>query len=222
MNIFLDTSDINEIKELNDNVLIEGYTTNPSTMKKAGVTNYEKWAKQIISIIKYKPISFEVLDTNPTEIKRQADIISEWGYNVYVKIPFLYLYNLDILNKRKVNITTVFSMPQLRFISKTIIDQRFFQPLIVSIFAGRIADTGENPENIIKEAKKILPNNVKVLWASTREVFNLYQAAQLNADIITVSPEIFRKYEKYRNMDMDNLTKETTNQFLEDGKLFTL
>ena len=214
MKIFLDTSDINEISNLKDKV--DGFTTNPTIMRKAGVIDYEKFCKEVLAEVGNKPVSFEVFADDFGEMERQARIISSWGRNVYVKIPITNTKNvittnlIDRLSKDgiKINVTAIMLRTQLQTISQAT------APMILSFFAGRIADTGIDPKDIFTPTI----HNTESLWASPREVLNIYQAEQAGADIITVTPELFRKYEKMKGYDLNQLSLDTVQMFYQDAK----
>ena len=184
-------------------------------MRKAGITDYEKFCKEVLSITK-KPVSFEVFADEFDEMERQARIISSWGENVYVKIPITNTKgesSVRLINRLtqmgiKINATAVTQRDQYINIIP-------FAPLIVSIFAGRIADTGEEPRYWFIEYG--LPT-AELLWASPREVLNIYQAEQAGADIITVTPELLTKYEKMKGKDLYELSRETVQMFYDDAK----
>lgn len=210
MKIFLDSSDINEIKDLIDKV--DGVTTNPTIMRKAGVTDYEKSAKEIIAVSKGKPVSLEVFADDFDEMERQARIISSWGDNVYVKIPITnskgessvaLINSLDL----PVNVTAMTLRSQIKELNQVVAGRIF------SFFAGRIADTGIDPSEIFLP----LMVNIETLWASPREVLNIYQAEEAGADIITVTPELFRKYEKMKGYDLNQLSLDTVKMFHDDA-----
>lgn len=210
--IFLDSGDIEEINELSKNPLIQGFTTNPSLMKKAGITDYEEFGRKIVEITD-KPVSFEVFADEFDEMERQAKIISSWGENVFVKIPITNTQGTGsalLINKLtkeiQLNITAIFGL----IAANEIIPEL---PMILSIFAGRIADTGRDPALFFNRAVK-----AEYLWASTREVFNIFQAEEAGADIITVSPDIFRKYETMRNKNLQEFSLETVKQFYDDAQ----
>lgn len=214
--IFLDTSDINEIRALKDKV--DGFTTNPTLMRKAGVVDYEKFCKEVLIEVGNKPVSFEVFADEFDEMERQARIISSWGESIYVKIPIrntkgnslIKLIEKLLLDNIKVNITAMTTVNQIATmpITKT--------SLIASYFAGRVADTGEDPILRIKEIKEFL-TGAELLWASSREVLNIYQAQEAGADIITVTPELFRKYEIMKGKDLNELSLETVKMFYDDA-----
>lgn|SRR3990167_1425577 len=211
--IFADTSNSEEIQELSKNPLIQGFTSNPSLMKKAGVPDYTEFCKKVIEITD-KPVSFEVFSDDFDEIERQARIISSWGENVYVKIPITNTQGVSsapLINKLtkdiKLNITAVFGLIG----ADEIVSE---SPMIISIFAGRIADTGTDPAPFFNHAV----SGAEYLWASTREVFNIIQAERAGADIITITPEIFRKYEALKGKDLTEFSLETVKQFYNDAQ----
>ena len=222
--LYCDTSNLNDIKYCIKNYNIDGVTTNPSIMRKEGVKNYKDHCAKILKLIKKKPLSVEVFADKNNEIIKQALIISKWSKNIYVKVPVINtkgIFLKDIiknLNNReiKLNITAVFTISQLLKIRRVINKNT---PVIVSIFSGRIADNGINPEPIIIKAKKIFKNfkNVKILWASVREVYNFYQAKKTKCDIITVPPSLIKKI-KSKKIKLNNYSIITVKQFFEDGK----
>ena len=222
--LYCDTSNLNDIKYCIKNYNIDGVTTNPSIMRKEGVKNYKDHCTKILKLIKKKPLSVEVFADKNNEIIKQALIISKWSKNIYVKVPVINtkgIFLKDIiknLNNReiKLNITAVFTISQLLKIRRVINKNT---PVIVSIFSGRIADNGINPEPIIIKAKKIFKNfkNVKILWASVREVYNFYQAKKTKCDIITVPPSLIKKI-KSKKIKLNNYSIITVKQFFEDGK----
>ena len=222
--IFCDIADYKLIKKFNKKKIVKGFTTNPSLMRKAGAKNYEKYSKEILKICKKKPISFEVFGDNYKSMFEQALKINKWGKNVYVKIPVVNSKGLFTgkiikeLNKRKIklNITAVYTARQTKQILKSINKKT---KLIISIFAGRAADTGKDP---IPEFKKSIIlskkfKNVEILWASVREPYNYLQSKQLGCHIITIPPPIIEKIEKF-GKSFDKLTKETVKAFLVDSK----
>jgi transaldolase len=175
LKIFADGADINQIRALNETTFIKGFTTNPTLMKKAGVGDYRSFAKDTLNIIGGKPISFEVFSDDIFEMRRQALEISSWGENVYVKIPVCNSkgeLNLVVIKELtelgvKVNITAVMTMRQIESCMEAL-DPSI--PSYISVFAGRIADTGRNPAVIIKEALQLLSSFslCELIWASTR------------------------------------------------------
>ena len=221
--IFCDIADINLVKKFNRKSIVKGFTTNPSLMRKAGAKNYSKYCKNILKITR-KPISFEVFADDKKNIINQALKIKNWGKQVYVKIPitnskgiFLGKVIKHLNNKNiKLNITAVYSAKQTSQILKKINKKT---KLIISIFAGRMADVGKDPVpefiESIKLAKKF--KNVQILWASTREPYNYIQAKQLGCHIITSPPSIIEKIEKF-GKTFNKLTVDTVKTFLVDSK----
>ena len=222
--IFCDIADFNQIIKFNKKNIVKGFTTNPSLMRKAGAKNYETYCKKILKICKKKPVSFEVFGDNDKSMIDQGLKISSWSRNVYVKVPIVNSKNkftgktISALNKKdiKLNITAVYSANQTKKILKAINKKT---KVIISIFAGRAADTGKDPVPEFKESIKIAKKykNVQILWASVREPYNFLQAKQLGCHIITVPPLIIEKIEKF-GKTFDQLTKETVKAFLYDSK----
>ena len=222
--IFCDIAEYNLIKKFNKKKIVKGFTTNPSLMRKAGAKDYKSYCKKILKICKNKPISFEVFGDNYASMMRQALKINTWGKNVYVKVPIINSKNeftgkvIKELNKKniKLNITAVYSAKQTEKILKKINKKT---KVIISIFAGRAADTGKDPIPEFKKsillAKKF--KNVEILWASVREPYNYLQAKQLGCHIITVPPSIIEKIEKF-GKSLIQLTNETVKTFLTDSK----
>ena len=221
--IFCDIADISLIKKFNKKSFIEGFTTNPSLMRKAGAKNYKNYSKEIIKITN-KPISFEVFADDEKNMINQGIKINKWGKNVYVKVPVTNSKGkfsgkvINKLNKKKIklNITAVYTAYQTKQILKKI-DKK--TKVIISIFAGRMADTGKDPIPEIKDSIKFSKNykNVKILWASTREPYNFLQAKILKCHIITVPPPIIEKIEKF-GKSSKKLTLDTVRGFLIDSR----
>ncbi len=222
--IYADGADLNSFEELNKNPKIRGFTTNPSLMKKSGVTDYKKFAKEVLKIVKQKPVSFEVFTDDIDEMEAQAREISTWGENIYVKIPITNSKNVktnQIIKKLsddkiKCNVTAVFTIDQVKDIIN-VVDNK--TDLIISIFAGRIADTGLDPINTMKEAIELCKSkkNIEILWASTREIFNVVQANNINCHIITVPNSILLKMSNF-GKNLEKLSLETVNSFLIDAQ----
>ncbi len=222
--IFCDIAELNLIKKFNKKTIVKGFTTNPSLMRKAGAKNYIKYCKKILKIVRYKPVSFEVFGDANKEIINQALKIATLGKNVYVKVPvvnskgvFLGKIIKELNSKNiKLNITAVYTSNQTLKILKKINKKT---KVIVSIFAGRMADVGKDPipeiKNSINYAKKY--KNVKILWASTREPYNYLQSKQIKCHIITIPPSIIEKIEKF-GKSFDKLTIDTVKTFLIDSK----
>ena len=221
--IFCDIADINIIKKFNKKKIVKGFTTNPSLIRKAGAKNYSKYCQSILKITK-KPISFEVFADDSKNIIKQALKIKDWGKQVYVKVPVtnskgIFLGKvISYLNKEniKLNITAVYTAKQTSRILKRINKKT---KVIISIFAGRMADKGIDPLPEFKKsvmfAKKY--KNVSILWASVREPYNYIQAKQLRCHIITIPPQIIEKIEKF-GKSFKALTTDTVKAFLEDSR----
>ena len=221
--IFCDIADKNLIKKFNKKLIVKGFTTNPSLMRKAGAKNYQNYSLEILKITK-KPVSFEVFADSEKEMITQGIIINKWGNNVFVKVPvcnsrgkFMGKVIKTLNNKNiKLNITAVYSIQQTKKILRQINKKT---KVIISIFVGRMADAGKDPIPIIKESIRLAKNhkNVEILWASTREPYNYIQAKELNCHIITVPPLIVEKIEKF-GKSFNKLTTETVFGFLKDSK----
>ena len=221
--IFCDIAEINQIKKFNKKSIVKGFTTNPSLIRKAGAKNYSEYCKNILKITK-KPVSFEVFADDQKNILFQAKIIKNWGKQVYVKIPVTNSKGMFLgkvikkLNKEniKLNITAVYTYQQTQKILKLINKK---SKVIISIFAGRMADKGKDPipnvEKSIKLAKSF--KNVEILWASVREPYNYLQAKKIGCQIITVPPSIIEKIENFGKSYKD-LTIDTVKAFLVDSK----
>ncbi|MDC3020485.1 transaldolase [Candidatus Pelagibacter sp.] len=219
--IFCDIADIHLIKKFNKKKIVKGFTTNPTLMRKAGAKNYSKYSKEILKITS-KPVSCEVFADNAQSMLNQGHKISKWGKNIYVKVPvtnskgkFMGQVISDLSkNNIKLNITAVYTAKQTSQILKKINKKT---KVIISIFAGRMADAGKDPIPEIKESIRISKNfkNVEILWASTREPYNYTQAKQLGVHIITVPPSIIEKIEMF-GKSFNQLTKDTVKSFLKD------
>ena len=222
--IFCDIAELNQIRKFNKKKIVKGFTTNPSLMRKAGAKDYKKYSKSILKICRIKPVSLEVFADNHYSIKKQAIKINTWGKNVFVKIPVCNskgqftgkiineLNNLNI----KLNITAVYTASQ----TKKILDRiNKKTKVIISIFAGRAADTGKDPLPEFKKSLRLAKKykNVEILWASVREPYNYIQAKQLGCHIITVPPAIIEKIEKF-GKSSKKLTVDTVKGFLIDSR----
>ena len=222
--IFADEAKIQNILKLKNNNHIKGITTNPSLMRKAGVKSYKDYVKAILKAEKKKPVSFEIFADDTLGIINQANTLKNFGKNVYVKIPFYNskgknnLKAIKTLSKDRVklNITAIYTKKQIDSLL-AILDPK--SKSILSVFAGRIADTGRDPKDIINYAiKKVKKNKFQeILWASCREVYNITQARKLNCHIITVPTSIIDKLKIYgKNLDL--YSKETSKEFFLDAK----
>ena len=222
--VFCDIADIKNIKKFNKIKLVKGFTTNPSLMRKAGAKNYEAYSKQILKICNKKPISFEVFADNNKSMIEQGIKINKWGKNVYVKVPIInskkqftgkVIKKLNSLNI-KLNITAVYTAKQTAKILKKVNKKT---KVIISIFAGRAADTGKDPIPEFVKSLKLAKNfkNIEILWASVREPYNYTQAKQIGCHIITIPPSIIEKIMKF-GKSFDHLTQETVSNFLIDSR----
>jgi len=222
--IFCDIAKLDLIKKFNKKKIVKGFTTNPSLMRKAGAKDYKSYSKKILKICTNKPVSLEVFADDYDDMKKQAIQINELAKNVYVKIPvvnskgkFMGKIIKELNSKNiKLNITAIYSAKQVEKILKLINKKT---KVIVSIFAGRAADTGKDPVPEFKKSiylsKKF--RNVEILWASVREPYNYLQAKQIGCHIITVPPSIIEKIENF-GKTFEQLTKETVKAFLVDSK----
>ncbi|OUV60986.1 MAG: transaldolase [Cellvibrionales bacterium TMED122] len=222
--IFADGADLENIKFLSTKTYIKGFTTNPSLMRKKGVSDYKNFALEVLKNCQNKPVSFEIFADDLGDMERQAIEISKWGENVNVKIPVTNTKGestkelIKALSERKIicNITAILTIEQL----KTIVNALDVNtPAILSIFAGRIADTGINPSPIMAEAVKIAKSKPKsqILWASTRELFNIFQAESTGCQIITIPHDIINKFHLL-GKDLTDLSLETVKTFYKDAK----
>jgi len=228
--IYADGSDEKEMVLLAEKPYIKGFTTNPTLMHKAGVTDYALFAKKILDVIPEKPISFEVFSDDFGEMERQARLIASWGKNVYAKIPIMNTKGesaaplVAALSKDgiKLNVTMILTEAQVRTAADALSEST---PSIISVFAGRVADVGIDPIPLMRRSKEITSAKpaIELLWASTRELFNIYEAERVGAEIITVPPSILKKLADI-GKSPDTLTVEGVKTFYEDGKAagFTL
>lgn len=222
--IFSDGADVGEMEKASKLGIISGFTTNPTLMKKSGIKDYKKFALEAISKVNNLPISFEVFSDDFESMEKEAIIISEWGENVYVKIPVTNTKresSVDLiksLDKRgiKLNITAILTLNQVQDLFDSLNEN---SKSIISVFAGRIADTGVDPIPIMKKAKSILSpkRNLELLWASSRELLNIFQAQECGCDIITVTNDLLKKL-KMVGTDLGDLSLETVKMFYNDAK----
>lgn len=222
--LFADGADKAAMTEMSQKPFIKGFTTNPTLMRKGGVPDYAGFAKAVLAAIPDKPISFEVFSDDFAEMERQAHLIASWGKNVYVKIPItntrgassIPLIKKLVAQMTKVNVTAILTLKQVTAVARVLSPK---VPSVVSVFAGRIADTGRDPVPVMTAAKKLLAKNKKaeLLWASTREVFNIVQAEEAGCHIITVPNDILKKLEKWGS-DLEKLSLDTVKMFYEDGR----
>jgi transaldolase len=222
--IFADGADLKSILDLNENPMISGFTTNPTLMKKAGVTDYQGFALEVCKHIKDKPLSFEVFADDFPEMYRQAKLISKWGKNVYVKIPIQNTKgqkSKDLITQLakegvKLNVTAILTIAQ---VMDTIYNIKNCDA-IISVFAGRLADIGRNANAIMSDALNIMATYPKqqLLWASTREAYNVVQANALGVHIITCTPDILKKVEKIGSVTPQEVSLDTVKMFYNDAQ----
>ncbi len=222
--IFADGADLKSIEILNKQKLIKGFTTNPTLMRKSGVTNYKEFALEVLKMVKDKPISFEVFSDDINEMEQQAMEIFSWGKNVNVKIPITNTKGVstaELIKKISAkgvicNVTAIFTLDQLKEILKVLALET---PAILSIFAGRIADLGIDPiytMNKAVEVAKIKPKS-NILWASTREVLNIFQAEEAGCQIITAPHNILKKLSGI-GKSLDETSLDTVSMFYKDAE----
>jgi transaldolase len=222
--LFADGADKAGILNLNANPLIRGMTTNPTLMRKAGIQDYEAFARDILQHVTTKPISFEVFSDDFPEMRRQALKIASWQKNVYVKIPITNtrgessLPLVRELGKEGVqlNITAILTPQQVGGVAGAL---NASVPSVVSVFAGRIADTGRDPLPIMRESLRLLQGQprAELLWASVREVLNLFQAEESGCHIVTVPHDILGKAMKLVGLDLSALSLDTVKMFAQDA-----
>ncbi len=221
--IFADGADIKGMLEMYRNPLIRGFTTNPTLMRKAGVSDYRAFAREVLAAIPDRPISFEVFSDEFDEMELQARQIASWGSNVYVKIPVTNTRQQSSVKLIRnlaeagicVNVTAVMALDQVRDVSTALAGG---PPAIVSVFAGRIADTGRDPMPLMAAAVEILRMypNVELLWASPREVLNIFQADAVGCHIITATNDILKKLALV-GKDLHGFSLDTVKMFREDA-----
>ena len=222
--LYADGADKAGILELYAQPYIKGLTTNPTLMKKVGITDYEAFAKDILQTVTAKPISLEVFSDDFPEMKRQALKINSWGANVYTKIPItnsrgessLPLIKELGLAGVKLNVTALLTLEQVAGVAEALNPE---VPSVVSVFAGRIADTGVDPVPMMRDALNLLGNQPKaeLLWASVREVLNILQAEQCGCAIVTVPHDILAKASKMLGNDLTELSLDTVKMFAKDA-----
>jgi len=223
--IFADGADKKSLLELAKKDWVAGFTTNPTLMKKAGIQDYKAFALDVLSEIKDRPISFEVFSDDFDEMRTQALDIASWGENVYVKIPITntsgescvpLIWELSHLGV-KVNATALFTLDQVLQTAQAL---KGGAPSVISVFAGRIADTGRNPTPIMEAALAICQaadSNIELLWASPRELYNIVEADRAGCHIITVSHDILAKLGSL-GKDLNEFSLETVQMFYNDAQ----
>ena len=223
--VYLDSADLDVVSKYSSFQNIKGFTSNPSLMSKSGIKSYEEFIKKFLSISNNKPVSFEVTSDTMEEMEEQAKKIYSYSNSIYVKIPIcntkgestVPLLSRLSSQKIKINVTAIMSFQQVKDIIDNVNPEA---EIILSIFAGRIADTGRDPEQTMLKARDYIikseKDKFKTLWASVREIFNLFQAERSKTDIITLTPEILEKI-KLRNKDLHQYSIETAKMFYDDG-----
>ena len=222
--IFADGADREGIAALYAKPYIKGLTTNPTLMRKAGIADYEKFAREVLEIVKEKPISFEVFSDEFPEMRRQALKIAKWQENVYVKIPItntraesaVPLIRELSAEGVKLNVTAILAREQIEDVAAAV---NRAVPCVLSVFAGRIADTGVDPVPMMKDSLATLRElpKAELLWGSVREVLNIFQAAASGCHIVTVPHDILDKVEKLGGMDLAELSLDTVRMFHRDA-----
>lgn len=217
--IFADGADLDGILALAANPRISGFTTNPTLMRKVGLTDYERFARELLERVKTHPISFEVFADEAPEMRRQATMIASWGENVYVKIPVTSTNGESMAplarelseDGIKVNVTALFTTAQVELIAAAVADGA---PSYISVFAGRIADAGVDPLPIISSSLQIMRQapRSELIWASPREILNLVQANEVGCHIITITHDLLKK--------LDCLGKSLEQYSLETVQMF--
>lgn len=222
--IFADGADLDSIQAAYSSGMVKGFTTNPTLMAKAGVTNYLTFAREMLRIVPDLPVSFEVFSDDFPEMHRQAKLLSALGPNVYVKIPITNtkresatpLIRDLVKDGLKLNVTAIFSLRQVKEVVD-MLDSKI--PSIVSVFAGRVADTGQDPIPLMSSALEIVRSKktAELLWASPREALNIVQADQIGCHIITVTPDLLAKGKSF-GKDLEDFSLDTVKMFYNDAK----
>jgi transaldolase len=222
--IYADGADVRDMVAARDAGIVKGFTTNPTLMRKSGVSDYASFAKEALAATGDMPISFEVFADDFDEMERQARLIATWGQAVFVKIPITNTKGesaVPLIGRLsaagvKLNITAILTLDQVRAVVD-VLDPA--TPAIVSVFAGRIADTGVDPVPLMREAAQICAARPKaeLLWASPRELLNIFQADEVGCHIITVTSDILKKYSTMVGKPLDELSLDTVKMFFNDA-----
>ncbi|MCP4005919.1 MAG: transaldolase [bacterium] len=223
LKLFLDGAKLSDMRLAREAGHVSGFTTNPTLMRKDGVTNYEAFAREVIEAIPDMPLSFEVFSDEMGEMEREARTISSWGGEVYVKIPVtntLGESTVPLIEKLsadgiRINVTALMTLDQVRTSTLALHPDT---PGIISVFAGRIADTGIDPVPVMAKARGIVTERpgVELLWASPREILNVYQAEQVGCHIITCTADVIAKL-KLAGKNLDAFSLETVEMFRRDA-----
>jgi transaldolase len=222
--VFSDGADVQQMIAAHKERLVDGFTTNPTLMRKAGVREYRAFAGEVLKRIQDMPVCFEVLADDVDTMETQAREIADWGRNVFVKVPVcttsgestVPLVGRLVRDGLRINVTAIAAPEQVRAVSKVVTDE---VPTIVSIFAGRIADTGRDPVPFMRAAVEQMQDrpNVQILWASPREVLNVYQAEDCGCHIIAITPELRAKL-SLKDKDLLQFSRETVQMFFDDAR----
>ncbi|AVQ33319.1 transaldolase [Staphylococcus muscae] len=220
--VFADGADIEQMKQAYQNKEVDGFTTNPSLMAKAGVKDYKAFAQDVVQAIPDASISFEVFGDDMETMEKEAQIIEQFGENIFVKIPIVNTKGesmLPLIEKLsaqgvKLNVTAVYTIEQVKAITEAVTEG---VETYVSVFAGRIADTGVDPLPLMKESVRVThsKSGVKLLWASCRELYNVIQADEIGADIITCPADVVKKVSNI-GRDIESLSVDTVKGFAKD------
>lgn len=223
--LFADGADLAGMVEMSKNPLIKGFTTNPTLMRKAGIKDYEPFAKDVLAAIPDRPVSFEVFSDDFSEMERQAKLISSWGQNVYVKIPVTnsagvfsgpLIKNLSEAGV-KLNVTALTTLAQVRGVAMALAGG---PSSFISVFAGRVADTGRDPVPLMAAAVELIAPwpALELIWASPRELFNVLQADAVGCHVITATNDILKKL-PLLGKDLDEYSLETVRMFKSDAEI---
>jgi len=222
--LFADGADLEGIVALSTDPRITGFTTNPTLMRQAGIDDYESFARSLLEAVPDRPISLEVFADDPVDMERQAVKIASWGENVYVKIPITNterefmgpLVRQLVADGVKVNVTALMTVAQVVQVIECVAGG---PPAFVSVFAGRIADTGRDPIPIMRESLRVLSSHpqVELIWASPREILNVVQADEIGCHIITVTHDLLKKLGGL-GKDLDQFSLETVQMFHRDAQ----
>jgi transaldolase len=222
--IFADGADKAGILKLYELPYIQGFTTNPTLMRRAGIANYEAFAREVLAAVPDRPISFEVIADEFAEMERQARIVASWGQNVYVKIPVTNTRgepSLELVRRLshggvKVNVTAIMTVEQVRSVAEAL---RGGQASYISVFAGRVADTGRDPLPLMTEAleaARVAPK-AEMIWASARELLNLFHADSIGCHVITLTHAILKQLSLV-GKNLDEYSLDTVKMFYEDAR----
>lgn len=222
--IFADGADLEGILTLARDTRIAGFTTNPTLMRKAGLTDYARFARELLEQVRIHPISFEVFADDAEEMRRQAHVLASWGENVYVKLPVTSTTGESMASLArelseegvKVNVTGLFTAAQVELVAAAVADGA---PSCISVFAGRIADAGVDPIPIMARSVEIITAtapNAELIWASPREILNLIQANEVGCHIITITHDLLRKLDGL-GKSLEQFSLETVRMFHNDA-----